>query len=77
MAANFDIHDRVNYAALSSVLELLEEKKVLQMTLELDDTMCTVMDYFEIFLDRMIMCRRAAEVLGCRFKLMANGNKLC
>ena len=77
VAANFDIHDRVNYAALSSVLELLEEKKVLQMTLELDDTMCTVMDYFEIFLERMIMCKRAAEVLGCRFKLMANGSKLC
>ena len=47
------------------------------MTLELDDSMCSVMDYFEIFLNRMIMCRRAAEVLGCRFKLLANGYKLC
>ena len=75
--ANFDIHDRVNYAALKASLELKEEKKVIQMNLELDDSICTVMDYFEIFLERMLMCRRAAEVLGCRFKLVANGNKLC
>ncbi len=75
--ANFDIHDRVNYAALKATLELKEEKKVIQMSLELDDSICTVMDYFEIFLERMLMCRRAAEVLGCRFKLVANGNKLC
>ncbi|QDW75522.1 HD domain-containing protein [Lachnospiraceae bacterium KGMB03038] len=75
--ANFDIHDRVNYAALKAALELKEEKKVIQMNLELDDEICTVMDYFEIFLQRMLMCRRAAEVLGCRFKLVANGNKLC
>ena len=75
--ASFDIHDRVNYAALKAALELKEEKKVIQMNLELDDEICTVMDYFEIFLQRMLMCRRAAEVLGCRFKLVANGNKLC
>ena len=68
--ANFDIHDRVNYAALSSSLEF-------KMNLELDDSMCTVMDYFGIFLERMMMCRRAAEVLGWRFKLVANGSKLC
>lgn len=77
VAANFDTHDRVNYAALSAALELQREKKVIQMTLELDDSMCSVMDYFEIFLQRMLMCRRAAEVLGCRFKLVANGSKLC
>lgn len=75
--ASFDAHDRVNYAALSSSLVIQKEKKVIQMELELDDSMCSVMDYFEIFLDRMIMCRRAAEVLGCRFKLTANGSKLC
>ena len=56
--ANFDIHDRVNYAALKAALELKEEKKVIQMNLELDDSICTVMDYFEIFLERMLMCRR-------------------
>ena len=75
--ANFDIHDRVNYAALSQTLEVKSEKRLIQMSLELDDSICTVMDYFEIFLKRMIMCRRAAEVLGCRFKLIANGSKIC
>ncbi|WP_243126394.1 HD domain-containing protein [[Clostridium] hylemonae] len=75
--ANFDIHDRVNYAALSSVLDVDKEKKNIRMTLELDDSMCSVMDYFEIFMNRMIMCRRAAEVFDCQFKLVANGNKLC
>ncbi len=75
--ANFDIHDRVNYAALASSLTIDREKRVIRMELELDDAICTVMDYFEIFLQRMIMCRRAAERLGCRFKLVANGSKLC
>ena len=75
--ANFDIHDRVNYAVLNSSLEFKTEKKIIQMNLELDDSMCTVMDYFGIFLERMMMCRRAAEVLGWRFKLVANGSKLC
>ena len=75
--ANFDSHDRVNYAALESHLQIKKEKKVIQMELEMDDTMCTVMDYFEIFLQRMLMCKRAAEVLGCRFKFLVNGNKLC
>ena len=74
--ASFDAHDRVNYAALSSKLTVIPEKKVIQMELELDDSMSTVMDYFEIFLERMLMCRRAAEVLGCKFKLIANGSKL-
>ena len=76
IVANFDAHDRVNYAALSSKLTVIPEKKVIQMELELDDSMSTVMDYFEIFLERMLMCRRAAEVLGCKFKLIANGSKL-
>lgn len=75
--ANFDSHDRVNYAALESHLQIKKEKKVIQMELEMDDSMCTVMDYFEIFLQRMLMCKRAAEVLGCRFKFLVNGNKLC
>ncbi|HIY62695.1 MAG TPA: HD domain-containing protein [Candidatus Mediterraneibacter stercoripullorum] len=75
--ASFDIHDRVNYAALSSKLIIHKEKRIIQMELELDDSICTVMDYFEIFLKRMMMCRRAAERLDCKFKLMANGSKLC
>lgn len=75
--ATFDIHDRVNYASLSSRLIVEKEKQIIRMELELDDSICTVMDYFEIFLNRMIMCRRASELLNCKFKLMANGNKLC
>lgn len=75
--SGFDAHDRVNYAVLSSELRVSADKKIIQMDMELDDSMCTVMDYFEIFLERMVMCRRAAEMLGCRFKLTANGSKLC
>ena len=75
--SGFDAHDRVNYAVLSSELTVSAEKKIIQMDMDLDDSMCTVMDYFEIFLERMVMCRRAAELLGCRFKLTANGSKLC
>lgn len=77
LPATFDQHDRVNYAVFSSSLEIKKEKKVIEMKLELDDSMSTVMDYFEIFLDRMLMCRRAAEVLDCKFKITANGSKLC
>ena len=75
--AQFDIHDRVNYAALESDLIIDREKNTIQIKLELDDSICSVMDYFEIFLERMLMCRRASEVLGCKFKLSANGSKLC
>ena len=75
--ATFDIHDRVNYAALKSDLIIDREKNTIQIKLELDDSICSVMDYFEIFLERMLMCRRASEVLGCKFKLSANGSKLC
>ena len=75
--STFDIHDRVNYAALSSKLIIEKEKRMIQMELELDDSICTVMDYFEIFLQRMLMCKRAAELLGLKFKVTANGNKIC
>ena len=75
--ASFDAHDRVNYAVLQSVLAVDQEKRIFQMDMEIDDTMSSVLDYFEIFLQRMLMCRRAAEVLGCKFKLVANGSKLC
>ena len=72
----YDIHDRVNYAALSTKLTIQKEKKVLQMELELDDEICTVMDYFEIFLKRMLLCRKAAEKLGLKFRLTINGQPL-
>lgn len=72
----FDIHDRVNYAAVSSALTVDREKKEIELSIELDDTISSVMDYFEIFLGRMLMCRRAAERLGCTFAMKANGSKV-
>ncbi|MDD3368023.1 MAG: HD domain-containing protein [Lachnospiraceae bacterium] len=75
--ATFDAHDKVNFAALSTKLSVQKEKKIIQMDLELDDTRCSVMDYFEIFLERMIMCKKAADLLGYRFRLVANGSKIC
>ncbi len=72
----FDIHDRVNYAAISSNLTVNKEKKEITLDIQLDDAICSVLDYFEIFLDRMLMCRRAAEMLGCTFGLTANGGRV-
>lgn len=74
---NFDKHDQVNYAAKSSSLKIDIAKKVIVLQIELDEDMCSMIDYFEIFLQRMLMCRRAAELLGLRFKVTANGNKIC
>lgn len=72
----FDIHDRVNFAAISSVLHMDGDKRQITLDIQLDDEICSVLDYFEIFLERMLMCRRAAEMLGCSFKLKANGSKV-
>lgn len=74
--ATFEIHDRVNYAVEHSVLSIDEKQKVITMELAIDIKICPVMEYFEIFLSRMIMCRRAASFLGCRFALIINGAKL-
>ena len=73
---DFDIHDRVNYAAVSSKLTIDAAKKEIRLNIELDNAICSIMDYFEIFLGRMLMCRRAAEVLNCSFKLIANGSQV-
>lgn len=75
--AAFDKHDRVNYAVVSSSLDIQKEKKVIKLELKIDENICSMMDYFEIFLQRMLMCRRAASVLSTTFKLNANGNKIC
>ncbi|MBI3997609.1 MAG: HD domain-containing protein [Armatimonadetes bacterium] len=72
----FDIHDRVNYAVEHSFLRVDEKSKTVTLELTIDTAMSQVMEYFEIFLDRMIMCRRAASFLGCGFKLVINGVKL-
>jgi len=74
--ATFDIHDRVNYAVEHSILEINEKDKIITMELLIDIEICPVMEYFEIFLSRMLMCRRAANFLGCEFELIINGAKL-
>ncbi|MCQ4774793.1 HD domain-containing protein [Lacrimispora saccharolytica] len=74
--ASFDKHDRVNYAVTNATVKLNPEKHVITLDLEIDESICTMYEYFEIFLGRMMMCRQAAEMLGAKFKLLANGSKV-
>lgn len=71
-----DIHDRVNMATTHSFLHVDGEAKAITLELEIDTSLIQVMQYFEIFLDRMVMCRRAAEFLGCRFGIVINGQRV-
>lgn len=74
--SSFDIHDRVNYAVTSATVDINVEKQLVTLNLEIDEDICTMFEYFEIFLGRMLMCRKAAEFLGARFKLTANGSRV-
>jgi len=74
--AAFTTRDRVNYAAEKSVLEVNPEKRLLTMRLTIDNNICSVMEYFEIFLTKMVLCRRAANALKCQFELIINEAKL-
>ena len=74
--ATFDIHDRVNYSVTSSNLTINDEHTEILLELEIDTSISPVMDYFEIFLGRMVMCRKAAEKLGLRFKLIINSQTI-
>ena len=74
--ATFDIHDRVNDSVTSAELMIDDDHKSIQLTLTIDTEYGSVMDYFEIFLDRMILCRKAAERLGLQFKLVINDHPL-
>lgn len=74
--ASFDIHDRVNYSVEKSELKINEAHTLIKLKLFVDTKFGSVMDYFEIFLDRMILCRKAAEKLGMQFKLMINEQQL-
>ena len=69
----FDIHDRVNYSVTSSRLVIDKEGKEISLIIEIDTAISSLINYFEIFLGRMTLCRRAAETLGLRFKLSING----
>ena len=72
--SQFDIHDRVNYAVKESKVEVCKGSHI-ALNLTIDTQMCAVMDYFEIFLNRMILCRKAAEKLGAEFRLVINGQR--
>ncbi|MBQ3491813.1 MAG: HD domain-containing protein [Oscillospiraceae bacterium] len=74
--ATFDIHDRVNYSVQRSTLKINEDKTVVELKLTVDTAFGSVMEYFEIFLQRMILCRNAAEKLGLRFTLYINDQQL-
>jgi len=68
----FDIHDRVNYAVQKSYLRVEPDTQMISLELTVDVQSASVLEYFEIFLLRMVMCRRAADFLGCKFKLVIN-----
>ncbi len=72
----FDIHDRVNYSVKKSLLKINEERTIVKLKLTVDTQYGSVMDYFEIFMGRMILCRKAAEKLGLQFKLIINEQQL-
>lgn len=72
----FDIHDRVNYSVVKSDVNITEDRKTINLIIEIDTKECPVMDYFEIFLGRMILCRNAAEKLNLTFGLIINNQKL-
>lgn len=74
--ALFDIHDRVNYAVTESKLKISKDKSVIALNLQIDEKICSMYDYFEIFLERMMLCRKSAEILGTTFKLTVNGRKV-
>ena len=74
--SKFDIHDRVNYSVKKAELKINENHTLIKLKLSVDTRYGSVMDYFEIFMDRMLLCRKAAEKLGLQFKLMINEQQL-
>ena len=74
--SNFDIHDRVNYSVRNAILKINTDHTRVKLKLDVDTHYGSVMDYFEIFLNRMILCRKAAEKLGLEFKLIINEQQL-
>ena len=73
---SFDIHDRVNYSVTKSELKINQEHTIVKLKLTVDTHFSSVMEYFEIFMNRMLLCRQAAEKLGLKFKLMINEQQL-
>jgi len=75
--STFDIHDRVNYAVDNASLTINSEYKVITLDMDIDKSMSSVMNYFEIFLERMLMCKKSANYLDCNFELYINDTQLC
>ena len=73
---NFDIHDRVNYSVTNSELNIDTKNSIVELKLSVDTHFSSIMDYFEIFMERMILCRTAAKTLKLQFKLMINEQQL-
>jgi metal-dependent HD superfamily phosphatase/phosphodiesterase len=71
-----DIHDRVNFAVRHSFVRVDAEQRTITLELDIDTTVSDILEYFEIFLTRMMMCRRAAEGLDCKFRMTVNGSSL-
>ena len=74
--ASFDVHDRVNYAVTKTDLIIDKDKKQITLNLEIDEKICTMYEYFDIFLGRMTMCSHAARLFGAKFSLNVNGQKV-
>lgn len=74
--STFDIHDRVNYSVKKSALKINEDRTLVKLKLTVDTKFGSVMEYFEIFMQRMVLCRKAAEKLGLQFKLIINEQQL-
>lgn len=72
----YDIHDRVNYAVTKTELNCDPEKKIITLYLTIDESICTMYEYFDIFLGRMTMCSHAARIFGAQFSLNVNGHKV-
>ena len=72
----FSIHSRVNYAAKSSRVIIDKEQRTLTLNLSIDTNICSIMDYFEIFLSRMMLCKKACEFFNLTFKLLINEQSL-
>lgn len=74
--ATFDIHDRVNYAVEEGNVKIDGVNRSIDLVLTIDTSICPLIDYFEIFLSRMLLCRKAADFLNCKFNLIINGTKM-
>lgn len=74
--AEFDIHDRVNYSVTKSELTVNQARTIVELNLSVDTHFSSVMDYFEIFMNRMLLCRRAAHTMGLEFRLIINEQQL-